>query len=135
MIRVCLKLLLVIKTRILLSKNTILMIVIGGCVLYMRCSAFLLKNLYRLFVLLIEILALYHFRGKFLLYVSHLKGLAPTSYFRNFTILVESQWDIRLESSLLNVTFAAGFPIKFKTYSSKLVEIEISRLIACMLIG
>lgn len=73
------------------------MIVIGGYVLYMRRSAFFLENLYRFFVLLIEILALYDYLGKFLLYVSHLKGLAPTSYFRIFNLLVESQWDTRFQ--------------------------------------
>lgn len=123
MIRVCLKLyLLVIKNHMYLSKNIILMIVIGRCVLYMRCSAFILGNLYRFFVLLIEIRALNYYCGKFLLYVSHLKGLAPTSYFRNYNLLVESQWGTRLESSLLNVTLAAGFPIKFnQTVQSMLI--------------
>lgn len=110
------------------------MIVIGACVLYMRFSAFLLENLNRFFVLLIEVLALYLFFGEFLLYVSHLKGLAPTSYFRNLTFIVESQWDTRLESSLLNVTFAAGFPIEFKIYSSKLVEKQTDRWYANRLV-
>lgn len=32
-----------------------------------------------------------------------------------------------MESGLLNVTLAAGFPIKFKTYSSKVIEKQTDR--------